>query len=52
MIYPGKLTGVDCFRIGNIGRLYESDMQALVAAAREVLEEMGVVLPVTQLRAE
>ena len=49
VIYPGKLTGMDCFRIGSIGRLYESDMEALVSAARKVLEEMGVKLPVTQL---
>ena len=49
VIYPGKLTGMDCFRIGSIGRLYESDMAALVVAVREVLEEMQVTLPVTQI---
>ncbi|UCH27040.1 MAG: 2-aminoethylphosphonate--pyruvate transaminase, partial [Trueperaceae bacterium] len=27
VIYPGKLTDADCFRIGNIGRLYPSDMK-------------------------
>jgi 2-aminoethylphosphonate-pyruvate transaminase len=45
VIYPGKLTKVDCFRIGNIGRLHEPDMHALLGAVREVLPEMGVPLP-------
>lgn len=26
VIYPGKLTAADCFRIGSIGRLFEHDM--------------------------
>jgi 2-aminoethylphosphonate-pyruvate transaminase len=52
VIYPGKLTGMDCFRIGSIGRLYESDMSALVGAVRDVLEEMEVALPVTQMAVE
>ncbi len=26
VIYPGKLTDVECFRIGSIGRIYESDI--------------------------
>jgi 2-aminoethylphosphonate-pyruvate transaminase len=46
VIYPGKLTQVDCFRIGNIGRLFEKDMMALVEAIREVLAEMDVPVPV------
>lgn len=44
VIYPGKLTQVDCFRMGNIGRLYPKDMEALVAAVRETLTEMGIQL--------
>lgn len=52
VIYPGKLTGMDCFRIGSIGRLYESDMTDLVDAVREVLNEMSVALPVTQIAVE
>ena len=43
VIYPGKVTDADCFRIGNIGRLFESDMDGLLAALGEVLGEMGVV---------
>ena len=44
VIYPGKVTDADCFRIGNIGRLFEEDMGALIDALRETLEEMGVAL--------
>jgi len=46
VIYPGKLTVADSFRIGCIGRLYEKDMRGALAAVREVLDEMGVALPV------
>lgn len=46
VIYPGKLTVADSFRIGCIGRLYPKDMQGAVNAVRDVLGEMGVALPV------
>lgn len=46
VIYPGKLTVADSFRIGCIGRLFPKDMQGALAAVRDVLEEMGVALPV------
>ncbi len=46
VIYPGKLTKLDCFRIGNIGRLYPKDMEALVSAIEATLKEMGVAVPV------
>jgi 2-aminoethylphosphonate-pyruvate transaminase len=42
IIYPGKLTEVDSFRIGCIGRMDESVMRRVVAAAAEALAEMGV----------
>jgi 2-aminoethylphosphonate-pyruvate transaminase len=42
IIYAGKLTATKCFRIGNIGRLYESDISDLVLAIGQVLSEMGV----------
>lgn len=42
IIYPGKLTAVDSFRIGCIGRMDEHVMRAVVAAAGEALAEMGV----------
>jgi 2-aminoethylphosphonate-pyruvate transaminase len=46
IIYPGKLTQVDTFRIGNIGRLFPSDFEQLVHAIRLVLLEMGCKVPV------
>ena len=42
VIYPGKLTQADTFRIGCIGQVYPQDMQRAVLAVREVLDEMGV----------
>ncbi len=42
VIYPGKLTRAETFRIGNIGRLFEADIRSLLLAIREVLQEMGV----------
>ena len=52
VIYPGKLTKADCFRLGTIGRLYPHDVQGLVGAVKEVLTGMGVSLPVTQKHTE
>jgi len=46
IIYPGKLTQVDTFRIGNIGRLFPSDLDQLVHAIRGTLVEMGCAVPV------
>jgi 2-aminoethylphosphonate-pyruvate transaminase len=46
--YPGKLTQVDTFRIGNIGRLFAADLEQLVAAIAAVLTEMGVGLGTPQ----
>lgn len=42
VIYPGKLTVADSFRIGCIGRLSADNMRGAVAAVREILKEMGV----------
>ncbi len=44
VIYPGKLTVADSFRIGCIGRLYPKDMQGALGAVRDVLADMGVTL--------
>jgi 2-aminoethylphosphonate-pyruvate transaminase len=46
LIYPGKLTVADSFRIGCIGRLTEEDMRGALAAIREALAEMGMQVPV------
>jgi 2-aminoethylphosphonate-pyruvate transaminase len=45
IIYPGKISQVDLFRIGSIGRLQESDLQALLAAIGRTLNDMGVTMP-------
>jgi 2-aminoethylphosphonate-pyruvate transaminase len=42
VIYPGKLTVADSFRIGCIGRIDESHMRSFLANVAEVLGEMGV----------
>jgi 2-aminoethylphosphonate-pyruvate transaminase len=41
IIYPGKLTTQPCFRIGTIGRLFPTDIEALLLAIQRVLKEMG-----------
>jgi 2-aminoethylphosphonate-pyruvate transaminase len=45
LLYPGKISKADTFRIGNIGRLFPADMRAVVYAIREALVEMGVPVP-------
>lgn len=41
VIYPGKLTDVDTFRIGNIGEIYEEDIHLLC----DIIEQyMGVLV--------
>ena len=42
VIYPGKLTVADSFRIGCIGQLGESEMLGVLAAIDQTIEEMGV----------
>lgn len=44
VIYPGKLSHADCFRIGHIGRLTAGDVRALMAAIAETLKELKVDL--------
>lgn len=48
VIYPGKLTKAECFRLGTIGRIFPHDVRAALLAIRDVLTRMGVALPVTQ----
>jgi 2-aminoethylphosphonate-pyruvate transaminase len=42
VIYPGKLAGIESFRIGTIGRVYPQDLDAVVDAIRDALAAMGV----------
>lgn len=41
VIYPGKLSKVDCFRIGTIGRIFEGDIRRLIEAIAQALAETG-----------
>jgi len=36
VIYPGKISNADTFRIGNIGEVFPSDMERLVSAVGRV----------------
>ncbi|WP_410211080.1 2-aminoethylphosphonate--pyruvate transaminase [Aquirhabdus sp.] len=36
VIYPGKVTDLDCFRIGNIGEVYPADIKLLLMAMKDV----------------
>jgi len=42
LIYPGKLTVADSFRIGCIGRIGEREIREALDAVSAVLDEMGV----------
>ena len=42
VIYPGKLTVADSFRIGCIGALGEAEMRGALEAIRAVVAELGV----------
>jgi 2-aminoethylphosphonate-pyruvate transaminase len=44
VIYQGKLSDTDCFRIANIGQLYLSDINGLLVAMKEALNEMQVTI--------
>ncbi|EOV8086252.1 2-aminoethylphosphonate--pyruvate transaminase [Providencia huaxiensis] len=37
VIYPGKVSQSDCFRIGNIGEVYEKDIDALLLAIEKAI---------------
>jgi 2-aminoethylphosphonate-pyruvate transaminase len=43
LIYPGKLTVADSFRIGCIGALGEAEMRGVLQAITEVIAELGVI---------
>lgn len=44
IIYPGKISQVDLFRIGSIGRIFESDVRALIAAIQGAMKDLGIQL--------
>jgi 2-aminoethylphosphonate-pyruvate transaminase len=45
VIYPGKVSDADCFRIGTIGHLFPDDVRSLVAAIGRTLTAMQVENP-------
>ena len=45
VIYPGKVSQADCFRVGTIGHVFPQDIALLVAQIEAVLADMGVQLP-------
>jgi 2-aminoethylphosphonate-pyruvate transaminase len=42
VLYPGKLTQVETFRVGCIGAIDDNEMRNVAAAVGETLREMGV----------
>ena len=42
VIYPGKVSHAQCFRIGSIGDVHPSDMAELIGHVSEVINEMGI----------
>ena len=46
VIYPGKVTDAETFRIGNIGHLFPEDLHHLIKCICEVLNDMKVPLPI------
>ena len=45
VIYPGKVTQANCFRIGHIGHLFPKDTEALNTAIGEVVADMNLTMP-------
>jgi 2-aminoethylphosphonate-pyruvate transaminase len=48
VIYPGKVSDAECFRIGTIGHLFPNDVKSLVTAIRRTLEAMQIDLPLSE----
>jgi 2-aminoethylphosphonate-pyruvate transaminase len=44
VIYPGKVSDTNCFRIGNIGRIFETNIKDLLVAIGQTIDQMGVKL--------
>jgi 2-aminoethylphosphonate-pyruvate transaminase len=51
ILYPGKLTQVETFRVGCIGAIDANEMRNVVAAIGETVREMGIGEPATALAA-
>lgn len=42
VIYPGKLSKADSFRLGTIGKIFPQDVDNLLLVLREGFRQMGV----------
>lgn len=42
LIYPGKVSNADCFRIGHIGHIFPSDTSTLMDTVEEISVEMNL----------
>lgn len=51
ILYPGKLTQVETFRVGCIGAIDANEMRNVVSAVAETLKDMGVTRVAPALRA-
>jgi 2-aminoethylphosphonate-pyruvate transaminase len=45
VIYPGKVSGANCFRIGTIGRIFPDDVRALLRAVEICYQELLATAP-------
>jgi 2-aminoethylphosphonate-pyruvate transaminase len=45
VIYPGKVSRADCFRIGTIGHIFPEDVRDLLRAVEQTLADMGLRRP-------
>jgi 2-aminoethylphosphonate-pyruvate transaminase len=46
-IYPGKMFGLETFRLCNLGWLTEKDIQDFFVVAKEAFQEMGYSIPIS-----
>ena len=44
VIYPGKVSNADCFRLAVCGRLFENDIRDVLHVIKETIDAMGVEL--------
>lgn len=47
LIYPGKVSDADCFRIGTIGHIFPHDVENLMSAIERALDAMSIALPLS-----
>jgi 2-aminoethylphosphonate-pyruvate transaminase len=45
VIYPGKVSHADCFRIGTMGQIFPEQVETLVSEIEKVLDQIGVTMP-------